>query len=458
MSAHAETVLADDASREEDPVALAARLIRVPSVNPPRAERPNAEAQAIATVAERLAAHGIAHRILAENPARPNLVARVPGRGAAPPLLLYGHVDVVPAPEEAWSDDPFGGAVRDGMLWGRGALDMKGGLAMLVAATIAAARADEPPPGDVILACVSDEEAGGRLGAGFLARNHADLLAGVRHAIGEFGGFSLAVAGRTFYPVQVAEKRTATLNLAFSGRGGHTALLAGRSPAIRAAQAAAAIARHREPIRIEPAAGAMIAAMADALAPEKRVAAAALRGLLRPALAPLALKAGGPRLARVFEPLLRTTAQVTGLAAGGDAPNVVPDAARVRLSLRLLPQDDGAGLTARLARLAGDGAVIEGAFPPTGPAGFDDSQLPLMQALISEIDPGATVVPMLLPGSTDARHLAPLGIQSYGFLPMRLPSGLSFMELIHAADERVPVDALREGTRVLAGFLARYRG
>ncbi|WP_052341542.1 M20/M25/M40 family metallo-hydrolase [Salinarimonas rosea] len=458
MTAGAAPALAGAVEGEEDPVALAARLIRVPSVVPPRPERPDAEAQAIAHVAERLAAHGIAHRILAADPARPNLLVRVPGRGAAPPLLVYGHVDVVPAPADAWSVDPFGGVVRDGMLWGRGALDMKGGLAMLVAATIAAARAPEPPPGDVILACFADEEAGGRLGAAHVAGAHADLLAGVRHALGEFGGFSLGIAGRTFYPVQVAEKRTATLHLAFAGKGGHTALLAGRSPAIRAAEAAAALARHREPIRVEPAARAMIAAIADALGGERRLAAAALRALLRPALAPLALKAGGPLLARVFEPLLRTTAQVTGLAAGGEAPNVVPDAARVRLSVRLLPQDDGAGLLARLARIAGADAAIEGELPPTGPAGFDGSQLGPMQELIAEIDPGARVVPMLLPGSTDARHLAPLGIQSYGFLPMRLPPGLSFMELIHAADERVPVEALREGTRVLAGFLARYRG
>lgn len=198
-----------------DPRAILARLVRFPTVNPPGGER-----DCILYVRDVLADAGIDSQLLARDPGRPSLVARVAGRGEAPPLLLHGHVDVVPVDGQTWTVPPFEAVERDGWVWGRGTLDDKASVAMMLAAAIRAHRGDPPPPGDVLLAVVPDEEAGGRFGAGFLVDEHPDLFAGVRFALGEAGGFTFHVAGRRLYPIQVAEKQTCRLAVTFRASQG----------------------------------------------------------------------------------------------------------------------------------------------------------------------------------------------------------------------------------------------
>src|SRR5438270_4860698 len=202
-----------------DVVELLGDLLRFDTTNPP-----GNEAACIAHVQRLVEEAGVETRIVAKDDARPNLIARVRGTGDAPPLLLYGHVDVVTTAGQQWARPPFGGELVDGWLWGRGALDMKGGVAMLVDAFLRAARGELQPRGDVILAVLSDEENGGDFGARFLAEEHAELFDGVRHALGEFGGASIHLGGRSFYPIQVAEKQVCWLRGTVRGPGGHAAL------------------------------------------------------------------------------------------------------------------------------------------------------------------------------------------------------------------------------------------
>ena len=198
------------------PVEMLQTLVRIDTTNPP-----GNEGEAVGYVDELLAASGIKSLILAKDPTRPNLVARIPGRGEAPPFLMQGHVDVVPTTGQQWARDPMGGDIIDGSMWGRGTLDMKGGVAMMIDAFLRMSAAEEAPAGDVILCVVSDEEAGGEYGARFLVEQHPELFDGVKHCIGEFGGFPLHLAGRSFYPVQVAERVGVRLELTFRGPGGH---------------------------------------------------------------------------------------------------------------------------------------------------------------------------------------------------------------------------------------------
>src|SRR5690606_14476267 len=203
------------------PAELLQRLIRFNTVNPP-----GNEAECIAFARDLLAAAGVDTLILARDPGRPNLVARLEGRGAAPPILVYGHVDGVPVSGQQRSRDPFAGEEADGFIWGRGALDMKGGVAMMLAAFLrlaAEAREGRRAPADVILALVSDEEGGGDWGAGYLVAEHADLFSGVRYALGAFGGFSMALGGRCYYPIHVNEKSLCWVRLVFRGPAGHAA-------------------------------------------------------------------------------------------------------------------------------------------------------------------------------------------------------------------------------------------
>src|SRR5918998_6630339 len=202
----------------ERPAELLQRLIRFDTTNPPGNERP-----CIEWIAELVRAVGVEPQIVAKDPARPSLIARLPGAGTAPPFLMQGHIDVVPAAGD-WEHPPFSGDVADGYVWGRGALDMKGGLAMMIAAFLRAAVADTSPPGDVVLCVLSDEEARGDLGARFLVEEHPALFDGVRFAIGEFGGFTLEIAGCRFYPMMVAEKQLCLVRATFHGPAGHGSL------------------------------------------------------------------------------------------------------------------------------------------------------------------------------------------------------------------------------------------
>jgi acetylornithine deacetylase/succinyl-diaminopimelate desuccinylase-like protein len=421
-------------------------LLRFDTTNPPGHEAP-----CIEFIEDRLARAGLETRTLAQAPDRPNLIARLPGRRAAPPLLLYGHVDVVPADPRHWTHPPFSGLISDGCVWGRGALDMKGGVAMMLTALEAFAASGVEPAGDLLFAAVADEEAGGDNGARFLVEEHPTLFSGVRHAIGEFGGFPLRIAGRTVYPVQVAEKSPCLAKLIVRGAGGHgSGIVRGRAM-MRAATLLRRLDRARLPVAIPDATAAMIRALADSL---PGATGWLLRGLLHRRLAGPLLRLLGPQM-RILEPLLRDTATPTVIAGGGK-PNVVPQEIHVTLDCRLLPGSPSDRFLDRLRSIVGPEVQVTLDCLGGGSASVDRSLLPLLAEILAGRTGGDPVVPLLLPASTDARHFARLGIQSYGFTPMDLPPSFPFLEMIHATDERIPTGCLEFGAGCMLELLRRY--
>ncbi|MEA2228592.1 MAG: hypothetical protein QOF29_154 [bacterium] len=426
-----------------EPLALAQALIRFDTTNPP-----GRELAAIEHLAGVLREAGIESTLLAADPERPNLVARIPGEGAAPPLLVHGHLDVVPADAARWARDPFGGEVVAGELWGRGALDMKGGVAMLVAALTRLVAAGERPAGDVILLAMSDEEAGSSVGARFIVDEHAGILDGVRHAIGEGGGFTSWLGGQSFHPIAVSEKKRCLVRAVCRGAAGHASFIA-RDPAMgRLGTLLSRLTAERLPVRVTPPAEAMIRALADGLQRSD------VLGLLDAEAVDRVLHEAAGEL-DALEPLLRDTVAPT-IVHGGAVANVHPTEITVMLDGRLVPGQTVEDLLAELETVAG--GVAEYEVVQEEPATLDGSQLdllPLIEDVLRDSDPGAVAVPALISGFTDARHFARLGIQNYGFLPMRLPADRG-MQLMHAPDERIPVSELEFGAGCLHELLRRY--
>jgi acetylornithine deacetylase/succinyl-diaminopimelate desuccinylase-like protein len=428
------------------PAELLQRLIRFDTSNPPGSER-----ACIEWARQLLEAGGCNVQIVAQDPERPNLIARLQGEGRAPALLMQGHVDVVPA-KGSWSRPPFSGELADGYVWGRGALDMKGGVAMMLAAFLQAAEADTPPPGDVVLCLLSDEEAGGDYGARFVVENHAELFDGVRYAIGEFGGFTMDVAGRRFYPMMVAEKQLCSLRATLRGPAGHGSLPVRGGAMGRLGRLLTALDRSRLPVHVTPAVRSMIEAIAAEAPPAMRIP---LRALLRPRLTDTVLEHLGDR-AKLFDALLHNTASAT-VVRGGHAHNVIPGEVSVDLDCRLLPgfgPEDVSQELRALARVEIDFEVLR--FDPGAPSP-DMTLFDTLGGILRELDPAARPVPLLLPAVTDGRFFARLGIQTYGFLPMQLPEEMRFMDLIHAEDERIPVDAVDFGRARSAGCSSALR-
>jgi acetylornithine deacetylase/succinyl-diaminopimelate desuccinylase-like protein len=425
-----------------DPVQLLQELIRFDTTNPPGNEEP-----AVAHVESLLRGAGIESERHERQPGRPNLVARLAGEGA--PLLLYGHVDVVTTKGQDWARPPFGGDLVDGTVWGRGALDMKSGVAMLVTAFL---RAKEQGLGrPLILAVLSDEENGGDLGARFLAEERAELFVGVRHALGEFGGFTTHAGGRRFYPIQVAEKQICWLRAVVRGPGGHGALGVRGSAAARLGRILTTLDRKQLPVHVTPVARAWIEGMAAAL---PRPQALVLRRLLDPRTTDLALRALGDR-GRLFGRILRNTVSPT-ILHGGEKINVIPSEIELQLDGRLLPGFTPEDLMLELAQLLDGDLEFEVVRHDEGPSEPDLAFFDRLGAILRELDPGAIPVPMLQPGVTDARFLSRIGIQTYGFVPLRLPEDFDLMPLVHAADERVPADAVRFGAEAVYRAIESY--
>jgi acetylornithine deacetylase/succinyl-diaminopimelate desuccinylase-like protein len=433
-----------DETLHERPAELLQRLIRFDTTNPPGNERP-----CIEWIAELVRAVGVEPQIVAKDPERPSLIARLRGAGTAPAFLMQGHIDVVPA-EGDWDHPPFSGDVADGYIWGRGALDMKGGVAMMIAAFLRAAVADAPPPADVVLCVLSDEEAGGDLGARFLVEEHPDLFDGVRFAIGEFGGFTLELAGRRFYPMMVAEKQLCVVRATFRGPAGHGSLPVRGGAMSALGRFLDALDRRRLPVHVTP----VVASMIEAVAAEvPAVAAAPLRGLLRPRVADRVLDLLGER-ARLFDPLLHNTASAT-VVRGGQSANVIPGEVSVDLDCRLLPGFGPEDALRELQSLADVEMDLEVLRHDPGPPEPDMTLFPTLGAVLRELDSEAIPVPLLLPAVSDARLFARLGIQTYGFLPMPLPAEMRFMELVHAENERLPIEAMDFGTEAIGRLLTR---
>jgi acetylornithine deacetylase/succinyl-diaminopimelate desuccinylase-like protein len=427
------------------PVELLQQLIRFDTTNPP-----GNEAECIAYVRGLLEDAGCDVDLYARDPARPNLISRLPGRGDRAPLLLQGHVDVVTTSGQDWTRPPFGGELVDGYVWGRGALDMKGGVAMMVSAFLRAAREGTELPGDVILCVLADEENGGDFGARFLVEDHAHLFEGVRYSLGEFGGFTLELGGSRLYPIQVAEKQICWLKARVPGRGGHGAMVQRGGTMSRLGKFLRDLDRKRLPVHITPAARAQIEAMANAVSrPQRDI----LLALLKPRLTDRVLPLLGER-AKTTEPLLRNTVNAT-IVRAGEKVNVVPAFVDVELDARALPGFGPDDVIGELQEIVGDDIELELLRYDAGPPEPRLDQFETLAGIIRELEPGSVPVPLLQAGVTDARFFAHLGIQNYGFLPLKLPGDFAFTGLIHAADERVPADAIEFGAEAVFRALQR---
>ena len=430
----------------DDAVSLTSELIRIDTTNRGAGdcrERPAAE-----YVAERLGEAGLDALLLESAPGRANVVARIPGsEPGLPALLVHGHLDVVPAEASDWSVHPFSGEVAGGAVWGRGALDMKGMDAMVLAVVRAWRRTGRRPARDVVLAFTADEEDTGADGAAWLARRHPGLFEGCTEAIGESGGYSVHAAnGTRLYPVATAERGTAWLRLVARGRAGHGSRVNDENAVVRLAAAIARVGAHRWPVRLTPTVRAALQGIAGALgvpceSPGENPGDMGLE--LGPAGA-------------LVEATLANSANPTMLQAGYKV-NVVPGDAVAYVDGRVLPgcQEE---FHTTLDELTGPDVAWEAVhWAPPLESPFDAPVFAAMRDALLAEDPEGHVVPYCMAGGTDAKHFASLGIAGYGFSPLALPRGYDYGAMIHAVDERVPVEALGFGTRVLDRFLTAVR-
>jgi acetylornithine deacetylase/succinyl-diaminopimelate desuccinylase-like protein len=420
-------------------VELCRDLIRIDTTNYGNGEGPG-ERKAAEHVAALLDEVGIEAQVIEGRPGRANVVARWGGGDGKAPLLLHGHLDVVPADAADWQVDPFSGEVRDGQVWGRGAVDMKDFDAMLLSVVRARARAGAAPQREVVLCFTADEEAGGHEGAGVLVEDHADLLADCSEAVGEVGGFSATVRGRRVYLIEAAEKGMAWMRLSARGRAGHGSMLNDDNAVTRLSGAVARIGTHQWPVRLTPTMEVLLASIGELAGTEAT-----------PDNAEALVEEFGPA-ARMLGAVIRNTANPTMLSAGYKT-NVVPGDAHATVDGRFLPGFEDEFFDT-LAELAGPGVEIdfESKQDPWETPYDGDLVSAMTRSLLAE-DPDAVVAPYLMSGGTDAKHFRKLGMRSYGFAPLRLPADLDFTALFHGVDERVPVDALEFGARVFDRFL-----
>ncbi len=429
----------------EQPAALLQKLIQFDTTNPPGNER-----ECLLFVKGLLAEVGIESQLFGKSAERPNLVARLPSQGNSPPLLLYGHVDVVTTEDQRWTHPPFEGRLVDGFIWGRGALDMKGGVAMMLAALLRAKRDGLKLPGDVVLAIVCDEETGGDLGSKYLVENHPEQFTNTRYALGEFGGFPLTVGTQRFYPIQVAEKQICWIKAIVRGPGGHGSMPVRDGAMAKLGRFLVDLNKRRLPVHITSIANQMIETISSTIG---GVGGLVLGQLLNPELTISVLKQLGER-GRVFDPLLHNTVSPTVLH-GSQKINVIPSEVSVELDGRLLPGYGPDDLLSELRQIT-QGIEFEVIRYDPCPGEPNMGMFDKLAAVLRDADPTSVPVPWLLSGSTDARYFSRLGIQTYGFLPMQLPEDFDFINFIHAANERIPVAALDFGVNAIYQVLQQF--
>ena len=428
---------------QDEAVTFTSELIRIDTSNTGQLDTTVGEKAAAEYVAAKLAEVGYETTYVESGaPGRGNVFARLagadPDRGA---LLIHGHLDVVPADPSEWSVHPFSGAVQDGFVWGRGAVDMKDMVAMTLATARRFRRDGVVPPRDLVFAFFADEEAGGHYGSQWLVDNRPELFEGVTEAIGEVGGFSVTLGeDLRAYTIETAEKGIAWMRLRVRGRAGHGSMIHEDNAVTKLAEVVARLGNHRFPTVMTDTVRASLARITE------------LTGLPFPeddldgAVAKL-----GP-IARVVGATLRDTANPTMLDAGYKA-NVIPSVAEAVVDCRVLPGRYEAFM-AEIDELIGPDVEREWITNTPGmETTFDGPLVEAMTAAITSEDPNSTTIPYMLSGGTDAKALDHLGIRCFGFSPLRLPADFDFTALFHGVDERVPVDALRFGTRVLDHFL-----
>ena len=435
-----------DETALDEVVRFTSDLIRFDTTN--RGGGDGFEREAAEYAAERLAEAGAEPVILEKAPGRSNVVARIAGTDPdADALLVHGHLDVVPAEAADWSVDPFSGEISGGVVWGRGAVDMKHMDAMILAVVRSWARAGVRPRRDIVVAFIADEEASAEYGSGFLANYRAELFEGCTEGISESGGFTFHGGdGLRIYPIGAGERGTAWLNLSARGRAGHGSKANPRNAVSMLAEAVARIGRHEWPVRLTPTVRAALTELAALYGVEADLDA---EGFDVDAL----LAKFGPA-AQLVESTVRNSSNPTVLEAGYKV-NVIPEHAKAQVDGRMLPgwEDE---FIATMNELCGPDVEWEfqhREVPLSAPV--DSPTFAAMREAVLKFDPEAHVIPYCMSGGTDAKQFSRLGVTGYGFAPLKLPEGVGYTKLAHGVDERVPVEALHFGVRVLDDFLRR---
>ncbi|HCM94973.1 M20/M25/M40 family metallo-hydrolase [Glutamicibacter arilaitensis] len=428
---------------ENEAVEICRKLIQIDTTNY-GGNKGAGELEAARYVAQLLQEVGLAAQIYESAPGRANVLVRIPGADRTlPALVVHGHLDVVPAIAEDWSVDPFGAEIIDGMIWGRGAVDMKNMDAMIIAAVRHLQRENITPQRDLIIAFFADEEAGGDYGSGWMVQNHPELFAGATEAISEVGGFSVEINGRRAYMLQTAEKGIAWLKLTAQGMAGHGSQLNPDNAVTALAGAVHRIGEHQWPLSYTKTTRALLEQVAE------------LAGLDFDEANPAPLLTAMGNVSRFVGATLQNTANPTALEAGYKH-NVIPGQAHALIDCRTLPDQHEATLQT-LRELAGEHVEVSMMHEQ------DSLEVPfagplvesMVQSLLAE-DPDAVVLPYMLSGGTDNKWLAKLDITGYGFAPLQLPAELDFTGMFHGVDERVPVDSIKFGVRVLHKLLQEY--
>ncbi|MGX1510111.1 acetylornithine deacetylase/succinyl-diaminopimelate desuccinylase-like protein [Streptomyces collinus] len=404
---------------------MTARSVRPPSTPPRGSPRP-----------------GSSPTLLERTPGRTNVVARIEGTDpSADALLVHGHLDVVPAEAADWSVHPFSGEIRDGVVWGRGAVDMKNMDAMILAVVRDWARRGVRPRRDVVIAFTADEEASAEDGSGFLADRHAALFEGCTEGVSESGAFTFHDgAGRQFYPIAAGERGTGWLKLTARGRAGHGSKVNRQNAVTRLAAAITRIGDHEWPLRLTPTVRAALTEIAAVYGIETDLSDV-------DALLDKLGEAG-----KLVEATVRNSSNPTMLDAGYKV-NVIPGEAVAHVDGRFLygGEDEFRSTLDRLTGPDVDWEFVHREVALQAPV--DSPTFARMRAAVEEFAPEGHVVPYCMSGGTDAKQFSRLGITGYGFAPLKLPEGFDYQALFHGVDERVPVEALHFGVRVLDRFL-----
>lgn len=428
------------------PAEMLQTLIRFDTTNPP-----GNEYLCIDYLNHVMTQLGFETTVLGRNNTRPNLIVRIKGEGKAQPLLLHGHVDVVTTANQVWTHPPFEGVIADGYVWGRGALDMKSGVVLILCALMRAKAEGITFPGDIITTILSDEEYEGYYGAGFLVDEHAHLFDGVRYSIGEGGAGSYYFQDKKFYPITVAEKQVCWMTLTVRGKGGHASLPHRGGTMAKLAQVLHTLDTRRLPVHITKPVEFMVKAYANALDEPVR---SVMQALLNPTTTDSVLDQLG-EYSSYFDALLHNTVNAT-IVRGGHQTNVIPSEATLELDGRLLPGFTDETLFAELYALLGKDIHLKISQYTPNTIQPDMRLYDLLAGVLREIDPAGIPTPDVLTGVTDGAFFSKLGIQNYGFLPLDLPKGVDFYATIHDADERVPVAALDFGIEALYRMLQRF--
>jgi len=431
------------AEREElhaDTIAICQSLIRIPSVN--YGDGKGNEEAVAAKVVELLNEVGISSKIYESAQGRCNVVTRIEGSDASRPgLVVHGHLDVVPADAADWSVDPFSAEIKDGMIWGRGAVDMKNTDAMIIAIFRMWARKKIIPPRDIVVAFFADEEAGSLYGSRWMVANHPEVFDGCSEAISEVGGFSVTVSGnKRLYFIEAAQKGIHWMKISASGRAGHGSMMNSENAISRLSEAVSKIGNYEWPQRYTSTVKTLFRKIAEVTGKKYD------ENDLRPLLTEI-----GP-MARMIGATLQNTANPTMLEAGYKA-NVIPQSASAVIDGRFLPGYENE-LTETVQQIVGPEISIETITHDIAlEVDFKGDLVEAMNRSILEFDPEGIPVPYLMSGGTDNKALSELGIIGYGFSPLILPPELDFMALFHGVDERVPIEGLKFGVNVLESFL-----